>query len=139
MLPAAPWQPPQPFCLYSGAPSLAVPCPAGSSLPVGLIEMSQARTSSADGVRPMPYVGPCAEPTWHSPSSTSGSNLRESIGHAPVTRDLPRLNRVVVAAHAFTARSIVEELAGLLAGRLHRAEFVDAPRHQHALLAVPLP
>src|SRR5216683_5571271 len=73
--PVRPWQPAHPFCTWSGAPSLAVPRPGGSSFPVGLSEMSQARTSSAVGVRPTPYVGDWAAPTWHRPTMITGTSL----------------------------------------------------------------
>src|SRR5205809_1170993 len=52
-MPLAPWHPAHPFERYARAPSLALPFPGGSSTPVGPIEMSRARISSAVGVRPM--------------------------------------------------------------------------------------
>src|SRR6516225_9141402 len=58
--PAGPWQAMHPFCSKTCAPSLAVPRPGGSSSPVGPIEISMRRISSAVGVRPTPYVGDCA-------------------------------------------------------------------------------
>src|SRR5437016_9829396 len=69
--------------MYSCAPSLAVPRPDGSSCPVGLIEISQARISSAVGDRPTPYVGDCADPIWHIPRKIIGRSLRKAIQHAP--------------------------------------------------------
>src|SRR4051812_19267540 len=67
--PVRPWHPAQPFRTYRSAPSLAVPCPGGSSFPVGLMEMSQVRVSSAVGALPTPYVGDCAHPMR--PSATT--------------------------------------------------------------------
>ena len=57
--PVRPWQPAHPFWMYRSAPSLAVPFPGGSSFPVGLIEISQARISSSPGARP---TGQCGRP-----------------------------------------------------------------------------
>src|ERR1700731_1910353 len=124
--PARPWQHEPPFWTYSCAPSLAVPRPGGSSLPSGLIEMSQARISSAVGVRPTPNVGDCADPTWHIPRSiTSGRSLGERIVHAPIARDLPWLNSIVIAWDPeFLIERLVPVFGGLRSRRLHRAQFV---------------
>src|SRR5438094_807731 len=125
--------------MYSCAPSFAVPRPGGSSFPVGLIEISHARISSAVGDRPTPYVGDWADPIWHIPSIISGRSLRKPIQHAPVARDLPRLHRVVVAAYPRFFRRVVPVRRDLGARRLHRAQFIGAARHEDTFFAVPLP
>src|SRR6516225_6661921 len=85
--PAGPWQAMHPFCSKTCAPSLAVPRPGGSSSPVGPIEISMRRISSAVGVRPTPYVGDCANAGLPR-SSRIVTSLSEPIGHAPVLGDL---------------------------------------------------
>src|SRR5262245_65394138 len=95
------------------------------------MEMSRARISSAVGVRPMPYVGPCASAgTQISDANPIGRTLREPIGHAPVPGDSPGLDAVVQARHA--ERLIVRlapVLGDLLARRLRLSDLVDASRH----------
>src|ERR1700757_2647830 len=91
-MPAAPWQPTHPFSSKSTAPSLAVPQPGGSSSPVGLIEISAARISSAVGGRPTPYVGDDCANAGLPRSSTIVQSLGEPIGHAPIPADPPRHN-----------------------------------------------
>src|ERR1700681_246259 len=108
-MPSAPWHPAHPFERYARPPSLALPFPGGSSPPVGPIEMSRARISSAVGVRPIRYVGPCANTrTLISNENAIGRTLREAIGHAPVFRAPPWLHRDVQPLQA----------APLLAGRV---------------------
>src|SRR5262245_12669248 len=100
-VPVFPWQTAQPLLAYSFAPSVAVPRPGGSSAPVGPMEMSHARISSAVGVRPTPYVGPCASavtPIRH----TNGRTLSMPIVHAPIAGDSPRLNAVVQPRHSIS-------------------------------------
>src|ERR1043166_6098485 len=100
-VPLAPWHPAHPFERYVRAPSLALPFPGGSSPPVGPMEMSRARSSSAVGVRPMPYGGPCASAGTHiSDANANARRLRQPIGHAPVTGDFPGLDAVVQPRHA---------------------------------------
>src|SRR5215831_17723579 len=141
-VPLAPWHPAHPFERYVSAPSLALPFPGGSSSPVGLIEMSRARISSAGGVRPMPYVSPCANTgkLISSNENATGRTLREAIGHAPILRDLPWLHRVVEPRHAESLiEGLVPVLGDLLARRLRLAELVDAARHDLGFVAVPVP
>src|SRR5437773_357602 len=97
-MPAGPWQAMHPFCSKTCAPSLAVPRPGGSSSPVGPIEISMRRISSAVGVRPTPYVGDCAKAGLPR-SSRIVTSLSEPIGHASVLGDLPRHNAVVEPGH----------------------------------------
>src|SRR5881394_3084322 len=105
------------------------------------MEMSRARISSAIGVRPMPYVGPCASAGTHiSDANAIVRTLREPIAHAPVPGDFPRLDAVVQPRHA--ERLIVGSvpvLGDLLACRLRLSDLVDAPRHDLGLAAVPIP
>src|SRR6266576_3298220 len=96
--PAAPWQAMHPFCSKTFAPSLAVPRPAGSSSPVGPMEISMRRISSAVGVRPTPYVGDCANAGLPR-SSRIVTSLSEPIGYAPILGDLPRHNAVIEPRH----------------------------------------
>src|SRR5437773_10357727 len=96
---SAPWQMLHPFCSKTCAPSLAVPRPGGSSSPVGPIEISMRRISSAVGVRPTPYVGDCANAGLPR-SSRIVTSLSEPIGHAPVFVDLPGHNAVVEPGHS---------------------------------------
>src|SRR5499427_754513 len=141
-VPLAPWHPAHPFERYVSAPSLALPFPGGSSSPVGLIEMSRARISSAGGVRPMPYVSPCANTgkLIRSNENATGRTLGEAIGHAPILRDFPWLHRVVEPRHAESLiEGLVPVLGDLLARRLRLADLVDAARHDLGFVAVPLP
>src|SRR5579871_5662206 len=102
--PLAPWHPAHPLRTYSAAPSFAVPRPGGSSLPVGLIEISHARSSSAVGAFPTPYVGDCVQAAAQIPKAAGRVNsLRQPIVHAPVTGDSPRLHRIVGALNAQVA------------------------------------
>src|SRR5436190_5404317 len=96
--PAGPWHAMHPFCSKTCAPSLAVPRPGGSSSPVGPIEISMRRISSAVGVRPTPYVGDCAN-AGPPRSRRIVTSLSEPIGHAPVLGDLPGHNAVVEPGH----------------------------------------
>src|SRR5665213_180947 len=139
-IPVAPWHPAQPFCLNSTSPSFAVPCPAGSSFPVGLIEISHALISSAVGVRPTPYVGPWAEAMPTTRIAASGSTLNEFIVHAPIARDSPMLNRVVGTRYAeIVGQRLIEIFRGFRARGLHCAQIVRAARKNHALFSVPFP
>src|ERR1700730_12044148 len=139
--PVRPWQPAHPFWTKSCAPSLAVPCPGGSSFPSGLIEISQAWISSAVGVRPTPKLGDCADPRWHSPRIiASKRSLRKPIVHAPIASHLPRLNGIVGAWDAeFVVQRLVPVLGGLGSRRLNGAQVVGAARHEHTLLSIPFP
>src|SRR4030095_3938756 len=140
-VPFAPWQAAHPLLVKSCAPSLAVPRPAGSSAPSGPMEISNARSSSAVGVRPTPYLGDdCANtdaPRNNPRSSTHARNLCVPILHAPIAGDPPRLNRVVQPGHL--AQRHVEELGDLGSRRLHLSEFVRAARKQHGLFSIPVP
>src|SRR5215468_9577055 len=141
-VPLAPWHPAHPFERYVSAPSLALPFPGGSSSPVGPIEMSRARISSAGGVRPMPYVGPCANTgkLVSSNENATGRTLREAIGHASILRDLPWLHRVIEPRHGERLiEGLVPVPGDLLARRLGLANLVDAARHDLGLVAVPIP
>src|SRR5215469_12834864 len=94
--PAAPWQPEHPLLRYRASPSLAVPCPSGSSFPVGLMAISQARISSAVGALPTPYVGDCVQAVWErTRTAVTSTGLSKAIVNAPVARDSPWLNAVV--------------------------------------------
>src|SRR5574341_774249 len=133
----APWHDAQPFVRYSCAPSLTVPRPSGSSSPVGPMEISQARISSAVGVRPTP--NDCAI-TVAPISTVQASTLSKAIGDAPIAGDLPRLNAVVETGHAERrVERPVPVLRNLCPRRLHLADFVRAARLQLGFLAVPIP
>src|SRR6185503_18628953 len=115
--------------------------PGGSSSPVGPMEISQARISSALGVRPTPYVGPCASAgTPISNANAIGRILRVPIGHAPVPGDPPGLNAVVQPRHVecFIER-LVPVLGDLFARRLNLTDLVGAARQQLGLVSVPVP
>src|SRR4029434_4310370 len=103
-------------------PSLTVPRPGGSSSPVGPIEISMRRISSAVGVRPTPYVGDCARaalPRSLPSSSEIVTTLSEPIGHAPVPGDLPGQNAVVEPGHSvISLHRHVTPLGDLLSQRL---------------------
>src|SRR3954466_14852619 len=105
------------------------------------MEMSQARISSGVGVRPTPYVGDCASAdTPISDANANGSNLRVPIGHAPVSRDPPRLHAVVQARHAERGIvGLVPVLGDLFTRRLNLADLVGAARQEFGLVAVPIP
>src|SRR6266550_1296386 len=141
--PAAPWHATHPFVRYSSPPSLAVPFPGGSSSPVGLMEISSARISSAVGVRPTPYVAPCASsetPTSRTNANAMRATLREPIGHAPVPRDLPGLNAVVQTGDGECGiEGFVPVLGELFARRLHLTDLVRGARQDLRLVSVPVP
>src|SRR4029079_13788212 len=107
------------------------------------MEMSRARSSSAVGVRPMPYGGPCASAGTHISDANANANarrLRQPIGHAPVTGDFPGLDAVVQPRHAERLIvGFVPVLGDLLARRLHLSDLVDAPRQDLGLVAIPVP
>src|SRR5262245_53103395 len=125
--PAAPWQAAH-FVRKISPPSLALPLPGGSSSPVGLMEISIARISSAVGVRPTPYVVPCAStetPTSRTNANATRRTLREPIGHAPVPANPPGLNAVVQARDGECGIvGLVPVLGELLARRLNLADLV---------------
>src|SRR5262245_20812660 len=107
--------------------------------------MSSALTSSGLGVRPIPNVGPCASaeaPPISSTGSTNanGSVLREPIGHAPVARDVPRLNAVVQPGHGeCLIVGFIPVLGDLRARRLRLTQFVGAARKDLGFASVPIP
>src|SRR5262245_46026773 len=147
--PAGPWQAMHPFCSKTCAPSLAVPRPGGSSSPVGPIEMSMRRISSAVGVRPTPYVGDCANTglpksgTIVSPTLASSgmlTSLGEPIGHLPVLGDLPGHDAVVEPGHSvISLRRHIPPLGDLLPQRLHLPDLVGGARQNLGLLSIPVP
>src|SRR6266550_3272309 len=143
-MPASPWQTKHPLSLKTSAPSLAVPRPGGSSSPVGPIEISKARISSAVGVRPTPYVGDdCASaglPRIPRSSSTIVTSLSEPIGHAPVPGDPPRHYAVVQPGHSvISIERHVPVLGDLLSRRLHLPDLVGAARKNLGLVSIPSP
>src|SRR5262245_62461942 len=98
------------------------------------MEMSCALISSGVGVRPIPNEGPCAS-TEAPPMSNTGSTnanrsvLGEPIGHAPVARDVPRLNTVIQPGHAeCLIVGFVPVIGDLGEGRLRLTQFVGADR-----------
>src|SRR4030095_5892499 len=105
------------------------------------MEMSSALISSGVGVRPIPNAGPRA--SAEAPISSTNANGRilcEPIGHAPVARDVPRLNTVVQPGHPeCLIVGLVPILGELGARRLRLAQFVGAARQQLCLGAVPIP
>src|SRR6187551_3714822 len=105
------------------------------------MEISHARISSALGVRPTPYVGDCA--TAEAPpmsTSANGMALSVPIGHAPITRNSPRLNAVVQPGHRERGiQRLVPVLGELCARRLRLTDFVRAARHDLGLASVPVP
>src|SRR5262245_53917269 len=73
-------------------------------------------------------------------SSTNGSALSISIGHAPVARDPPRLNGVVQTWHAEGGiQGLVPVLGDLCPRRLCLAQFIRTARHELRLFSVPVP
>src|SRR5499426_2068273 len=142
--PAGPWQAMHPFCSKTCAPSLAVPRPGGSSSPVGPIEISMRRISSAVGVRPTPYVGDCANAGLPTSTAIVGSrivtSLSEPIGHAPVLGDLPWHNAVVEPGHSvIPLHRHVPPLGDLLSQRLHLPDLVGGTRQNLGRVAIPGP
>src|SRR5947209_13769076 len=118
-----------PFCSKTFTPSLAVPRPGGSSSPVGPIEISKARISSAVGVRPTPYVGDDCANAGLPRSSTIVASLSEPIGHTPVPGDPPRHHAVVQPRHSvISLKRHVPVLSDLLSCRLHLPDLVGAAR-----------
>src|SRR5215813_2972148 len=137
--PAGPWQAMHPFCSKTCAPSLAVPRPGGSSSPVGPIEISMRRISSAVGVRPTPYVGDCANAGLPS-NSRIVTNLSEPIGHAPIPGDLPGHDAVVEPGHpVISLRGHIPPLGDLLSQRLHLPELVGGARKNLGRASIPSP
>ena len=126
---------------YSTAPSLAVPCPGGSSFPVGLIAMSHARISSAFGFLPRPYVGDCVHPAC----PIDRIMQRRGAFYANPFLTLPSLPTfhgctLLSAPRIRTLSSgSFQIFRNVRARRLDRAKFVGAARHQHALFTVPVP
>src|SRR5262245_34273122 len=103
------------------------------------MEMSNARISSALGVRPTPYVGPCAS-TGTPTSNANGRILSIAIGHAPIAGDLPGLNRVVQSRHTeCLIERLVPVLGELFSRRLSLTDFVNAARKDLRLFSVPIP
>src|SRR3984885_9178988 len=126
----------QVFCVKSTLPSAAVPWPAGSPAPVGLIVISWA-SSAAVGARPTPYV--CASAGLAS-SSKIGTILSEPIGHASVASDFPRHNGVVVHGRSELWRiSHAHSLGDFLACRLDLPDLVGGARKNHMLASIPVP
>src|SRR5438132_1847383 len=138
-MPAGPWQAMHPFCSKTCAPSLAVPRPGGSSSPVGPIEISMRRISSAVGVRPTPYVGDCANAGLPR-SSRIVTSLREPIGRAAVPGDLPGHNAVVAPGHSvISLPRHVPPLGDLLSQRLHLPDLVGGARKNLGRVSIPSP
>src|SRR5678815_483947 len=105
------------------------------------MEISIALISSVVGVRPIPYLGPCA--STETPISTTTANARilcEPIRHAPVARDAPRLNAVVQPGHAeCLIVRFVPVFGDLGTRRLRLTDFVGAARQDLCLVSVPIP
>src|SRR5262245_6728501 len=142
--PAEPWQATHPFCSKTCAPSLAVPRPGGSSSPVGPIEISMRRISSAVGVRPTPYVGDCANAGLPRSSTPRGNaivtSLSEPIGHAPVLGDLPRHDAVVEPGHSvISLHRHLPPPGDLLSQRLHLPDPVGGTRKNLGRVSIPGP
>src|SRR5262249_1026624 len=103
------------------------------------MEMSHARTSSGVGVRPTPYRADWASAAALM-SNTNVKILSMAIGHAPIARDLPRLNGVVQSGHAEgLIERLVPVLGDLFSRRLHLTDFVGAARLDLGRLSVPIP
>src|SRR5499433_3669827 len=137
--PAGPWQAMHPFCSKTCAPSLAVPRPGGSSSPVGPIEISMRRISSAVGVRPTPYVGDCANAGLPR-SSRIAASLSEPIGHAPVLGDLPRHDAVIEPGHSvISLHRHIPPPGDLLSQRLYLPDFVGGARQNLGRVSIPGP
>src|SRR5215831_7681324 len=100
------------------------------------MEISHARISSAVGVRPTPYDGDCASATLPR-SNTNVRSLSNRIVNAPIARDPPRLNGIVVAWSI--ALPYVEELGDLGSRRLNLAQFVRAAREDFSFSSIPVP
>src|SRR4029453_17550835 len=105
------------------------------------MEISHARISSALGVRPTPYVGPCASAeTPVSKANAIGRTLRVPIGHAPVFGDPPGLHAVVQPGHAECfIEGLVPELGDLFARRLNLTDLFRAARLELRFVSVPFP
>src|SRR5689334_3389079 len=105
------------------------------------MEMSIALISSGVGVRPIPNLGPCANADAPiSSTNATGSSLGEPIAHAPVARDVPRLDAVVQPGYPeCLVVGLIPVLGHLRARRLHLTELVAAARQDLCLVAVPLP
>src|SRR6476660_5002245 len=108
------------------------------------MEISHARISSALGVRPTPYVGPCASASAETPTSNANAIgrtlLRVPIGHAPVRGDPPGLHAVVQPRHAECfIEGLVPELGDLFARRLNLTDLVRAARQELRFVSVPIP
>src|SRR3979411_1161123 len=137
--PAAPWQAMHPFCSKTFAHSLAGPRARGSSSPVGPMEISMRRISSAVGVRPTPYVGDCANAGLPR-SSRIVTTLSEPIGHAPVLGDLPGHNAVVEPRHSvISLHRHVPPLGDLLSQCLHLPDLVGGARKNLGRVSIPSP
>src|SRR6185312_3091186 len=72
--------------------------------------------------------------------NTANNSLCEAIRHAPVTCDLPGVNRVIIAPDAeFFGERLVPVLGDLGQSGLDGAPFVGTARHQLTLFPVPIP
>src|SRR5215831_5868620 len=73
-------------------------------------------------------------------NNSNGRTLSKPIGHAPVSGDLPRLNRVVQSRHAERGiQGFVPVFGDLCSRRLNLTQFVRAARLNLGLLPVPIP
>src|SRR5579862_5650489 len=72
-------------------------------------------------------------------TAVTSKDLYETIVNAPVAGDSPGLYGIVGASNPDFFNGFVPIFRDIGSRRLHRAQFVDAARHQRALLAVPLP
>src|SRR5262249_24148702 len=103
------------------------------------MEISQARISAGVGVCPTPYGGDCASATLPR-SNTNDRSLSNRIVNAPIARDLPRLNGIVVAWHVERRiRRRVEVLGHLRSRRLNLTYFIGAPREELGFSSIPIP
>src|SRR5277367_4580153 len=140
--PSSPWHTTQPWSVKTFAPSLGVPRPGGSSSPVEPMLISLARISSADGVRPKPYVGAdCANAeltrTGLPRSNRVAASLSEPIGHLPVLSDPPRHDAIVEPRHV--PNRLLKEFGDLLQHRLLLPDLVGAARKKLGLVSIPIP
>src|SRR5262249_39655477 len=75
-------------------------------------------------------------------SKTAANTLSDRIVNAPIARDPPGLNRIVIPWHVeivFVICWHVEELGDLGSRRLNLTDFVCAPRKDFGFRAVPIP
>src|SRR5262249_5944827 len=129
----------------TAAPSLAVPCPGGSSFPSGPIMKSKPLISSWLRGVPTLYLGDCASPaagTARIITDARRLSNEHCIVYLPITSHFPGLLTIRMNGALRFFQFLIAEapvFKQLRACRLNFTQLIRATRLEHRLFAAPSP